>query len=362
MTDEEIADYDAAHPDEVTQEDQTLFADDTSTDSSSDTVEDYTNRTTVTNADGSRTQKFDDGSSQTIDASGRVSYTPAPSENLSPEVVQQGNALLNSLTGAAKKAFTKSDGSLDWSALLALAGGAYGFATADKQDLSGVGFTGSIPDRVAAREQVPYQYDSERRPGSGGRRYFSDVFYGASSDADTLKQQAKTQAQGLAGLQTPFGDIRGSLATPTGYNQQEISAALARELALRPDTSQQAMTDYATQRYGITADQVAKAYEDYGIKKLAAGGIATLAKGGRYLDGDTNGMADKISTQIDGKDPAALSHGEYVVSADVVAALGGGNNENGAQILDRMMDRVRKQAHGTKKQMRPVEPTKVLPA
>lgn len=56
---------------------------------------------------------------------------------------------------------------------------------------------------------------------------------------------------------------------------------------------------------------------------------------GGYLDGDTDGHADKID--------AKLSDGEYVLSADVVSGLGNGNNRSGAKKLDNLQNNVRKQ-------------------
>lgn len=101
--------------------------------------------------------------------------------------------------------------------------------------------------------------------------------------------------------------------------------------------------------------------------KAATGGLMGLAAGGnarpaRYLRGGTDGMADKIQTDIEGNQPARLSHGEFVVSADVVSALGSGNSDAGADVLYDMMDRVRKHAYGRKKQITPVNKRKVLPA
>jgi hypothetical protein len=101
--------------------------------------------------------------------------------------------------------------------------------------------------------------------------------------------------------------------------------------------------------------------------KAAEGGLMGLAAGGptrepRYLDGDTNGQTDEIATTIDGAQPALLSHGEFVIPADVVGALGGGNSKAGAEVLYDMMDRVRKQAFGRTKQMDQVDPNKALPA
>lgn len=52
------------------------------------------------------------------------------------------------------------------------------------------------------------------------------------------------------------------------------------------------------------------------------------------LRGGTSGQADQINAQ--------LSDGEYVIDADVVAALGDGNTEAGARKLDQMREQVRR--------------------
>lgn len=94
---------------------------------------------------------------------------------------------------------------------------------------------------------------------------------------------------------------------------------------------------------------------------LASGGLAGLAKG-TYLRGQTDGMADKIPARIGGEQEAALSHGEFVVPADVVSHLGNGNSDAGAQRLYEMMDRIRKARTGTTKQGKQVNPNKFLPS
>lgn len=88
---------------------------------------------------------------------------------------------------------------------------------------------------------------------------------------------------------------------------------------------------------------------------MAKGGIA-----GRYLQGNTDGMADKINTTIDDKQAAKLSHGEFVIPADVVSHLGNGNSDAGAQKLYAMMDRVRKARTGNAKQGKQINPDKFL--
>ncbi len=94
---------------------------------------------------------------------------------------------------------------------------------------------------------------------------------------------------------------------------------------------------------------------------MAAGGVASLAHGGRYLNGPTDGMADKLDTTIDGTQAAKLSHGEFVIPADVVSHLGNGNSTAGADVLYRMMDRVRKARTGNPKQGKQINPEKFMP-
>ena len=94
--------------------------------------------------------------------------------------------------------------------------------------------------------------------------------------------------------------------------------------------------------------------------KAAHGGLMELAKG-RYLQGETDGMADKIPAQIGQDQPAALSHGEFVVPADVVSHLGNGNSDAGAKKLYQMMDKIRTARTGTKKQGKEINPDKFMP-
>jgi hypothetical protein len=123
--------------------------------------------------------------------------------------------------------------------------------------------------------------------------------------------------------------------------------------------------------------------------KLAAGGIASLAKGGlkaggfvvpadvvsmvgegntdagyerikRMLPGATpirgkdGGQADTVKTSIEGKQPARVAHGEMYVPPAAVKSAGG------AKKLYAMMDKVRKQAKGDTKQIKPVDLRKAL--
>lgn len=97
-------------------------------------------------------------------------------------------------------------------------------------------------------------------------------------------------------------------------------------------------------------------YAYSGFNNYAQGGIASVVQG----PGD--GLSDDVPAVIDGVQPAALSTDEFIVPADVVSKLGNGSSSAGAKKLHDMMDRVRMQAHGTKKQQRKVNAKKALPA
>jgi hypothetical protein len=86
-----------------------------------------------------------------------------------------------------------------------------------------------------------------------------------------------------------------------------------------------------------------------------------MAKGG-YLDGQGDGMSDSIPATIEGKQPARLADGEFVVPADVVSHLGNGSSKAGSKRLYAMLDKVRKARTGTKKQGKQIKPEKYMPA
>jgi hypothetical protein len=78
-----------------------------------------------------------------------------------------------------------------------------------------------------------------------------------------------------------------------------------------------------------------QAHPNYdGTPTFRTGGLEGL--GGKYVEGKGNGTSDDIT--------AMLANGEYVFSADVVAALGNGSNKSGAQELDKMVQAIRKRA------------------
>ncbi len=83
--------------------------------------------------------------------------------------------------------------------------------------------------------------------------------------------------------------------------------------------------------------------------------IADMGDGQVYFEGmvkgDGDGMSDSIPFSIEGQQPALLSRDEYVLPADVVASLGNGSSNAGADMLDKFMTDVREKTMGRERQI-----------
>ena len=261
---------------------------------------DFTESTDVTEG-GAQTFTYDDGSTLTINADGTVSTTEATDTGAGAGA---GGAAAGAPTGLEKLIAdaAKALGLKSPAQLAALAGAAGSGLSALLGGTSSqrpTGYMGKIPSYTAVREQVPYADAEATRPGAAGRQYFTDVKYVSPTEAATAQAAAKQEDEGIATLQKPPG--------------------------------------------------------------MAAGGLTAL-KSGRYLNGATDGMADEVPARIEDKQEARLSHGEFVVPADVVSHLGNGNSEAGAKRLYDMMAKLRKARTGTPQQGKKINPAKYLPA
>jgi len=105
-----------------------------------------------------------------------------------------------------------------------------------------------------------------------------------------------------------------------------------------------------------------------GDVEAAQGGIMHSSLGGyaaggnpRLLKGPGDGMSDNIPATINGRQPARLADGEFVIPADVVSHLGNGSTEAGAKQLHAMMNKVRKARTGNPKQGKNIRPQKYMP-
>jgi hypothetical protein len=264
--------------------------------------------TTYNSSSGTYTQVFDDGSTLVTDGAGNVVRSTNATDG--PGISDSIAKIFGSIGANASKLlagmFQKPGGGTDWQKVATLGGGLMGLLGSGGGGSRPSGYQGGIPQYTATREMLTQPVtDPARVPGSAGRRYFSDLTYAP--------------------------------VTPP-------AAAPATETPATPTTPTE--TPPAT---------------DTTVQTAAGGGLMQLAKG-RYLRGHTDGMEDKLRTTIEGKDPAALSHGEFVVPADVVSHLGNGNSDAGAKRLYQMMDRIRQARTGTKQQGKQIQADKYLPS
>jgi hypothetical protein len=271
--------------------------------------------------------------------------------NVEIESAMQGDPgwlTLSKKFGAKALDMLKTDGKYDIAKMAALGIGAYSMA--NKGDSGG--YNKPVPKMTATMQQIPYAQDPNRRPGEAGRRYFTDTQFTPQGDADKLaaaQAAATTQAQGIMAAAPKYAapapnPYAGKIPVDFSKQQTPVVPVAAAGLPAIPTREQ---IDMQNQQRTATP------------MKMAVGGIADA---GRYLQGKTDGMADEIETSIDGEQPALLSHGEFVIPADVVSHLGNGNSEAGAEKLYGMMDRIREARTGTKEQGKEIDADKFLAA
>jgi len=148
-------------------------------------------------------------------------------------------------------------------------------------------------------------------------------------------------------------DVRAKAAETDAFNKKYPEAPQNAKPYINPFTGKPLVN-----KDGAWRDTNGKYYRG-NPPGFAGGGLASLGKG-YYLGGTTDGMADKVPATIDGKQPARLSDGEFVIPADVVSHLGNGNSDAGAKNLYSMMDRVREARTGTTEQGRQINPQDYL--
>jgi hypothetical protein len=126
------------------------------------------------------------------------------------------------------------------------------------------------------------------------------------------------------------------------------------------------MGDYGAFGGGLTEEDILRMRTTGGMgnilgrtffRNAAEGGLVQLAKGGEFsgpVPGEGGGMDDNVYMPIkEGREQVgtlAVSPTEYVVDSYTMAALGDGNPNEGAKVMDRTIKQIRKKAYGTTKQ------------
>lgn len=186
-----------------------------------------------------------------------------------------------------------------------------------------------VPDMDASLSAILAERKAAETPSKPDN---TNDIYNYFADPETQAALAAGDTRGIAETMQSLGWSPAEVAAATGSNPDEVQAAYDAALGTRDNT-------------------------DYSYMQFAEGGMAK----GRYLRGGTDGMADELPAQIGKDQPAALSHGEFVVPADVVSHLGNGNSDAGAKKLYQMMDKIRMARTGNKKQGKRINPDKFMP-
>jgi hypothetical protein len=320
--------------------------------------------------------------------------TAAPSRGMSGESA----AAFDYLMGAAPSA------SAGLPAMTAQAPAAQAAAPASNQMFSFDPATGAFtrnPNYVSpsARNAMPAGLLGMVAGGDSG--YQGDGSSGAPFDSMTDAQKADFYAQnpGFANATQIGQKALGYLGINAlqdyfnpGYSQRqaEIVAGIA---PAEYDDSPPDMTGMDSPSYSRTETNTTPSniggQTGYGVDSMAAGGLLGLAKGGMRsggfvipadvvsmigegntdagykriksiipgataIKGKDGGQADTVKTSIEGKQPARVAHGEMYIPPETVKRMGG------AKKLYAMMDRVRQQATGSKKQIKPVSLKRAL--
>jgi hypothetical protein len=287
---------------------------------------------------------------------GNIGNTPEePPKEAKPGGINIGRAISNLLTGTGRNA-----GDIGRAALIGTVGaGVINELTQSNEALAAQGLQDAITPTTATRQANVAP--EGRRAGSTFFEFVSPVQY-----AQTTPTQAAPTAEAAPVVQAAEGGLM-NIYDPTNAVQMLNAGGIAgaqdtyAALIKQGFTPEQAKA-YISQQMG----QASRSRQDREDKRQERQqGLMALAKGGnlppRYLNGATDGMADKIPAKIGEKQPAALSHGEFVIPADVVSHLGNGNSEAGAKVLYDMMAKIRKARTGNTKQGKQINPAKFMP-
>ena len=139
----------------------------------------------------------------------------------------------------------------------------------------------------------------------------------------------------------------------TGFNQTVVVRDPSGKIMPQNLTLQ----DLIDRAYGRTPRTRLTDTISYAPATAKHGGLINLAHGGEFsgmVQGDGHGMEDNVYMPIKEQGQQvgtlAVSPSEYVVDAYTMSALGNGNANEGAKVMDGVVESVRKKAYGTMRQ------------
>lgn len=286
-----------------------------------------------------------------------------------------GSTANNVVNWIKDKVYNPDTGDVNWAGILTGGLGLYSLFGGGN-DVKTAGWSEPPPKLTATRQQVPID-NTNRRPGEAGQRYFTDVQYTPQGNAEALataQANAQQQAQGLAALrpvrQPQVNPYEGTFKTPWANTtaqaaQQPAQPPMGQTPAVpTPDQlSAQGGVQMASggqvpqfrgplQSGGFVvpgdvvrhADPTGQGNKEQGLQAL------NQNFGAQAIRGPGDAMSDSIPTTVDGREPAAVANGEAYIPPQQVQRAGG------SQRLYDMMDNLRLQRTGSKKQINPDQP------
>ena len=280
------------------------------------------------------------GTTQTnTPTSGKTSQTSTPSLSTVSKLGGIANSLINAATSPVGVA--------------AMAGA--GLASLLSNNSSSAPGSSFVPNTPAQFSWNPQAIQNVRNGVAYGQQMLSPQYY----------------AQGGLASHAP---VNSSDRYPTDEEAKEaFNAAFPTQNYTQPQTNPyvQSLQDLLVQMRLLPNNQVGVPSPEsqnmaIGRGHYAHGGetysLGSYSDGGRFLKGPGDGMSDDIPARIGHHQEARLANEEFVIPADVVSHLGNGSSEAGAQVLYKMMEKVRKARTGNPKQGKQIDPHKFMPA
>jgi len=157
-------------------------------------------------------------------------------------------------------------------------------------------------------------------------------------------------------------EIVGSISpdNPAEHGDQVLKVAVLEDLVSRSlgPEAERKLSEVSKNLLGISRVDVKEKIDiNQELIPTAQGGLIGMALGGRFegrVPGDGHGMQDNVFMPIQerGEQIAtlAVSPKEYVVDAHTMSALGNGNADKGADVMDNVVENIREKAYGTDQQ------------
>lgn len=182
------------------------------------------------------------------------------------------------------------------------------------------------------------------QPGYGGVTEAAKNLITGGGAGGGVQQQQQQQPQQSNWMQMLMMMLLLSQMNKGKSSSGASSAVIPQLTAKREQTpaSTQRPAGYRPGQGGVTYFQPTQYAAAGGAMGAGIGGLGQYAAGGkgRLVSGTGDGVSDDIPATIDGVQPARIARGEYVIPARVVAELGNGSTDAGAERLDDMVSRI----------------------